>query len=66
MVIQVFVDSYPYIPSHRRHLLFNKLLAVAGGGNYLWRTLLLMMDQVVAKGTMKAELAREEVRDNLS
>ncbi|XP_053394592.1 HEAT repeat-containing protein 1-like isoform X2 [Mercenaria mercenaria] len=59
MVIQVFVDSYPYIPEHRRHLLFNKLLTVTGEDRYLWRTLLLMMKHVVTKGTLRAELTTD-------
>ena len=64
MVIQVFVDSYPHIPRHRRQLLFNKLLSVIGEGQYLWRTLLLMLEMVVTKGTLKYELAADtqEVR----
>ncbi|XP_052257206.1 HEAT repeat-containing protein 1-like isoform X2 [Dreissena polymorpha] len=56
MVIQVFVDSYPYIPEHRRHLLFNKLVAVIGERRYLWRLLLLMMKLVVTSGNLKSEL----------
>lgn len=59
MVIQVFVDSYPYIPEHRRHLLFNKLLTVIGEKQYLWRLMLLLMKLVVTKGTLKAELTSE-------
>lgn len=59
MVIQVFVDSYPYIPEHRRQLLFNKLLKVTGVERYLWRTLLLMMKHVVTKGTLRAELTTD-------
>jgi hypothetical protein len=59
MVIQVFVDSYPYIPEHRRQLLFNKLMTVTGEEKYLWRTLLLMMKHVVTKGTLKAELTTD-------
>lgn len=60
MVIQVFVDSYPYIPEHRRHLLFNKLLTVINEEKYLWRTLLLLMKHVATKGTLRAELASEQ------
>lgn len=59
MVIQVFVDSYPYIPEHRRHLLFNKLLTVIGERQYLWRLMLLLMKHVVTKGTLKSELSSE-------
>jgi len=58
-VIQVFVDSYPYIPEHRRHLLFNKLITVIGEKQYLWRLMLLLMKHVVTKGTLKAELTSE-------
>ncbi|KAL4236600.1 HEAT repeat-containing protein 1 [Mactra antiquata] len=59
MVIQVFVDSYPHIPQHRRLVLFNKLLTVIGVERYLWRTLLLMMKHVVTKGTLRAELTSD-------
>jgi len=60
MVIQVFVDSYPHIPQHRRHLLFNKLLSVIGERRYTWRLMLLMMKHVVTKGTLKSELESEQ------
>ena len=64
MVIQVFVDAYSHIPEHRRPLLFTKLLEVIGEENYLWRMLLLMMELIVTKGTLKAELIADsqEVR----
>ncbi|WAR23288.1 HEAT1-like protein [Mya arenaria] len=64
MVIQVFVDSYPYVPEHRRHLLFNKLLSVIGEKRYLWRLVSLMMKHVVSKGTLKSELAVDTPQDS--
>ncbi|XP_052098508.1 HEAT repeat-containing protein 1-like [Mytilus californianus] len=50
MVIRVFVDAFPHIPNHRRLMLFTKLVSIEGDLSYLWRTLLLMTEQVVSKG----------------
>ncbi|XP_071145410.1 HEAT repeat-containing protein 1-like isoform X1 [Mytilus edulis] len=50
MVIRVFVDAFPHIPNHRRLMLFTKLVSIEGDVSYLWRTLLLMTEQVVSKG----------------
>ncbi|KAK3612581.1 hypothetical protein CHS0354_042081 [Potamilus streckersoni] len=60
MVIQVFVDAYPHIPGHRRQMLFTQLLKVVGGGSYLWRTLLLIMEMVVTKGMPRSGVTAEE------
>ncbi|KAL3869078.1 hypothetical protein ACJMK2_041804 [Sinanodonta woodiana] len=60
MVIQVFVDAYPHIPRHRRQMLFTQLLTVVGGGSYLWRTLLLIMEMVVTKGMPRSGVVAEE------
>ena len=49
MVLRVFVDSYPHIPLHRRLMLFTKLVQIVGQGSYLWRCLLLFIEQVVNK-----------------
>jgi U3 small nucleolar RNA-associated protein 10 len=49
MVIRVFVDAFPHIPNHRRLLLFTKLVSIEGDVSYLWRTLLLMTEQVISK-----------------
>lgn len=58
MVIRVFVDAFPHIPNHRRLMLFTKLVSIEGDVSYLWRTLLLMTEQVISK--MSSAEAGEE------
>lgn len=63
-VIRVFVDAFPHIPHHRRLMLFTKLISIEGDLSYLWRTLLLMTEQVVTK-TVVGDKEDENVTDNV-
>lgn len=67
MVIRVFVDAFPHIPNHRRLMLFTKLVSIEGDVSYLWRTLLLMTEQVVSKGPVgdNEDESSEKVSFNL-
>ncbi|XP_048255630.1 HEAT repeat-containing protein 1-like [Haliotis rufescens] len=49
MVMRVFVDAYPYIPQHRKLMLYTKLVRIVGQKQYLWRCLLLFIEHVVTR-----------------
>ncbi|XP_059178279.1 HEAT repeat-containing protein 1-like [Physella acuta] len=57
VVLRVFVDAIPHIPSHRRLMLFEKLVSILGADSYLWRLVLLFIESVTVRGTL------EEVHD---
>ena len=51
VVLRVFVDAVPHIPSHRRLVLFEKLVQVVGADQYLWRLILLYIESVTSRAT---------------
>ncbi|XP_064605769.1 LOW QUALITY PROTEIN: HEAT repeat-containing protein 1-like [Liolophura sinensis] len=55
LVIRVFVDSYPHIPSHRRLMLFTKLVRIVGEDKYLWRILLMLTNFMITKVTPRSQ-----------
>lgn len=55
MVIRVFVDAFPHIPEHRRLMMFTKLVQTVGDEHYLWRTVLLLTEQIINKDQQSAE-----------
>ncbi|GFR92021.1 HEAT repeat-containing protein 1-like [Elysia marginata] len=61
VVLRVFVDAVPHIPSHRRMVLFEKLVQVMGSDQYLWRLILLYIESVTARNTVSKQGAEEEV-----
>lgn len=55
MVMRVFVDAFPYIPPHRRLMLFTKLVQIVGDKKYLWRLLLLLVEHIISRGTQTSD-----------
>ncbi|GFN81361.1 heat repeat-containing protein 1 [Plakobranchus ocellatus] len=60
VVLRVFVDAVPHIPSHRRMILFEKLVQVVGADLYLWRLILLYIESVTVRGSASRQGIEEE------
>ncbi|XP_013080450.2 HEAT repeat-containing protein 1-like [Biomphalaria glabrata] len=49
VILRVFVDAIPHIPSHRKIVLFEKLMSILGADRYLWRLILLFIESVTVR-----------------
>lgn len=65
MVLKVFVDAFPHIPSHRRVMLFPELTRIIGQGKHLWCLLLLLIEHFVVHGSTKSHAENPETNDGL-
>ncbi|KAH9508113.1 hypothetical protein Btru_054745 [Bulinus truncatus] len=55
VILRVFVDAIPHIPSHRKNMLFEKLLSIMGADSYLWRLILLYIERVTVRTSRSAD-----------
>lgn len=65
MVLKVFVDAFPHIPSHRRIMLFPELTRIIGQGKHLWCLLLLLIEHFVVHGSSKGQTDNPDTNETL-
>ena len=55
LVVRVFVDAVPYVPEHRRILLFEHLSTVLGAESSLYIVIAILLEKLVVQMNKKAE-----------
>ena len=49
LVVRVFVDAVPYIPEHRKMLLFQHFASVLGADSYLYIIIAILLEKVLVQ-----------------
>ena len=48
-MVRVFVDAVPYIPQHRRMLLFQHFTSVLGAESYLYIVIAMLLEKLLVQ-----------------
>ena len=63
-MVRVFVDAVPYVPEHRRILLFEHLSTVVGAESSLYIVIAILLEKLIVQMNRKAE-GDEQVYTNV-
>ena len=64
-IVQSFAITLPYIPNHRKTLIFNDLLNIIGKDTYLWVIILQLFDYYFIENKKAEEKNDKKFRDTL-
>jgi hypothetical protein len=64
-ILQSFVITLPFIPNHRKTLIFNDLLSIIGTDTYLWVIILQLFDYYFIESKKNDEKNDKKLRETL-